>query len=110
MAALSISQASELIWELNQTLEDAYWEASSMEEKDRIFNLIQLMMGEYMELLKVSVQDHHYDYEVISTSQEVLLQVMKDLQHAQMSIPRRQRTSVRLASLLNRLTGHMTAP
>ena len=64
MAALSISQASELIWELNQTLEDAYWEASSMEEKDRIFNLIQLMMGEYMELLKVSVQDHHYDYEV----------------------------------------------
>ncbi|MAS23774.1 MAG: hypothetical protein CMH99_00295, partial [Oceanospirillaceae bacterium] len=88
MAALSISQASELIWELNQTLEDAYWEASSMEEKDRIFNLIQLMMGEYMELLKVSVQDHHYDYEVISTSQEVLLQVMKDLQHAQMSIPR----------------------
>ena len=110
MAALSISQASELIWELNQTLEDAYWEASSMEEKDRIFNLIQLMMGEYMELLKVSVQDHHYDYEVISTSQEVLLQVMKDLQHAQMSIPRRQRTSIRLASLLNRLTAHMTAP
>ncbi|MAD45158.1 MAG: hypothetical protein CMI02_15875 [Oceanospirillaceae bacterium] len=108
MAALTIAQASELIWELNLTLEDAYWEASSMEEKDRVFNLMQLMIGEYMELLKISVQDHHYEYEVISTSQEVLMQVMKDLQHAQMTMPRRQRTSDRLAALLNRLTAHMT--
>jgi len=107
MAALSIAKASELIWELDQTLEDAYWEASSMAEKDRVFNLMQLMTGEYMELLKVSVQDHHYEYEVISTSQELLLKVLRDFQNAQLSVPRRQRTADQLNSLLTRLTEHI---
>jgi len=109
MATMTIAQASELIWELLQTLEDAYWEASSCEEKDRVFNLMQLLNGEYMELLKISVQDHHYEYEVISTSHEVLMQVMSDFQHARMSMPRRQSTAVRLSSLLNKLTTNLGA-
>ncbi len=109
MATLTIAQASELIWDLLQTLEDAYWEASVCEEKDRVFNLMQLLNAEYMELLKISVQDHHYEYEVISTSHDVLVQVMSDFQRAQISMPRRLTTASRLSTLLNRLAANLSA-
>jgi len=108
MSTLTISEASELIWELLQSLEDSYWEASHLDDKDRVFNLMQMLSAEYMELLKISVQDHHYEYEVISHSQATLMQVITDYQRAEATRPRRLKTSSRLSGLLNKLTANLS--
>ena len=108
MSTLTIAEASELIWELLQSLEDSYWEASHCDDKDRVFNLMQILNAEYMELLKVSVQDHHYEYEVISTSQATLMQLVSEFQRNEASRPRRQKTSARLSGDSSVLTGNLT--
>jgi len=109
MTQITISQASELIWDLLKTMEDAYWEASSCHEKDQVFNLLQMLNAEYMELAKVSIQDHHYEYEVITTSQEMMQQTLIDFQQASSGVVRRQATSIRMRKLLNQLSSNLTA-
>lgn len=109
MTAMTIAQASELVWDLIQALEDAYWEASHCDDKDRVFNLMQMLNSEYMELLKISVQDHHYEYEVITTSHAALLQLLSDFLRVEAGRPRRHKTSARLNALLNKLTANLSA-
>lgn len=104
MSSVTISQASELIWELLEALEDAYWEASTCEDKDSTFNILRVLNAEYMELLKVSVQDHHYEYEVISTSQDAMNQALAEYQQFTTNHPQRLRTRQRLRSLLSQFS------
>lgn len=107
MTSITISQASELIWELIQTLEDTYWEANHCDSKDQVFNLMRLLTNEYMELLKISVQDHHYEYEVITVSLHELRHALEEFQTVCNTLTRRQRTTERLAGLLKRLNHHL---
>ncbi len=107
MTSITISQASELIWDLLQTLEDTYWEANTCDGKDQVFNLIRLLTSEYMELLKISVQDHHYEYEVITVSPHELRHTLEDFQLVCHSLTRRQRTAEQLAGLLKRFNHHL---
>lgn len=51
---------------LNELLDDAYWEASSIEHKDLIYDIISQLTKEIAELNKLSIQDHHYPYEFIT--------------------------------------------
>ncbi len=53
--------------ELENILDDCYWEASTLADKDRIYNLINLIRCEASELNKLSVQDHHYPYEPVTS-------------------------------------------
>ncbi|HCM06750.1 MAG TPA: hypothetical protein DIC30_12150 [Oceanospirillales bacterium] len=108
MNNLSIAAAVENIFELMKALDDSYWEANTCEEKDYIYNLSSILANEYIELSKVSVQDHHFDYEVISLSQEALKQALTQFQ---LRIPkqiRRQTTLSKLNTLLNRLIVSLT--
>jgi hypothetical protein len=108
MSSVTISQANELIWELLEALEDAYWEASTCEDKDCNFNMLQVLNAEYMELLKVSVQDHHYEYEVISTSQDAMIQALAEYQQFATNYPHRLRTQQRLRRLLSQFSSMVT--
>lgn len=107
MTSITISQASELIWELLETLEDAYWEASTCDGKDQIFNLMRLLTNEYTELLKVSVQDHHYEYEVITIGLRELRHTLEEFQSVCTSLTRRQQTAERLMAVLKRFNHHL---
>jgi hypothetical protein len=49
-----------------ELLDAAYWEASSIEHKDVIYDIISLFSQEIAELNKLSIQDHHYPYEFIT--------------------------------------------
>lgn len=103
MNNLTIATAVENIFDLIQILDDAYWEANSCDEKDCVYNLSNILTAEYIELSKMSVQDHHFDYEVISLSREALKQ---SLTQFQLRVPhqiRRQSTFVKLNALLNLL-------
>lgn len=103
MNNLSISAASEIINDLITALDDAYWEANNCEEKDHVYNVSSLLMAEFIELGKVSAQDHHFDYEVISVSQEAMKQALTLFQQKIPQQIRRQSTLVRLNALTNSL-------
>lgn len=96
MDRINISQAIESVWELIETLEQVYWEAGEMAHKDSVFNCLQILNREYMELLKISVQDHHFDYEVISLSLQQLMPVLSELSAEANTICRRMATREQL--------------
>lgn len=103
MKTLSIADAIENIDDLGKVLDDAYWEANNCEEKDHVYNLVNILKAEFIELSKLSVQDHHFDYEVISVSPEALKQALSQFQQRVSIQVRRQSTQVRLNALLNQL-------
>ena len=66
MANYRIAQAAKIIEELLTGLDQAYWEASTIERKDFFYDLISAVHGEISEISKLSVQDHDLDYEPIT--------------------------------------------
>lgn len=66
MSKASIAEINLQLAELNECLEHAYWEASSMSDKDLFHDLISALHSELSELAKLSVQDHDLEYEAIS--------------------------------------------
>ena len=50
----------------SELLDDAYWEASSIADKDFIYDIIGVFSQEIREINKLSIQDHHYPYEFIT--------------------------------------------
>lgn len=52
--------------ELHDELDNAYWEANCVQHKDIIYNIINIIRIESIELNKLSIQDHHYPYEPIT--------------------------------------------
>ncbi|MGB1092867.1 MAG: hypothetical protein ACPGYX_12145 [Oceanobacter sp.] len=81
MAAKNISQAIETIWELIESLEQAYWASSSLQAKDAFTNLLQCLFREYIELQKLSVQDHHFEYEVVSSHPDLLFGLCQNMRN-----------------------------
>lgn len=63
MKQLTLAEATGLLDEFVYALDNAYWQASSVDHKDRLYNLIRLLTEEVIELHKVSVQDGGYPYE-----------------------------------------------
>lgn len=61
---------------LIDVLDDAYWEASTVESKDIIYDILTVFHRELAELNKLSIQDHHYPYEMIT---DVIRQVSPKL-------------------------------
>src|SRR5690606_4725344 len=107
MQSFTIGKPSEVISDLLYTQEDTYWEANTCDGKDQEFNLIRLLTNEYMELPNISVQDHQYEYEVITVSPHELLHTLEDFQLACHGLTRRQRTAEQLSSLLKRFNHHL---
>ncbi|WP_221796916.1 hypothetical protein [Oceanobacter mangrovi] len=103
MSKLVISTALESIWETIEALEDGYWEASAMADKDLLFSLIQMLYREYNELLKVSVQDHHFPYEVIGVPQQQFISLLGRISQQLPQLCQRPTTQDRLQSLCSLL-------
>ena len=66
MSEQSIANASQTIEELLATLDSAYWEAPTIKDKDLIYSTLSLLNLEYLEIGKLSIQDHGMPYEPIS--------------------------------------------
>ena len=64
--AATIAWASARIDELIEILNDAYWEAGSIANKDMLFSIITLLHAEQREMDKLSIQDHGLAHQPIS--------------------------------------------
>ena len=103
MKRITIAQATMLLSELLDCMEDLYWESQTMQMKDASFNVVRILNAELMELTKVSVQDHHYPYEVISCSTHTLAQVLEDVKEDVTGRTLRSRTRATLDPLLQQM-------
>ncbi|WP_339804587.1 hypothetical protein [uncultured Marinobacter sp.] len=66
MGQTSVADTLREYLSLLELLDDAYWEASTIQHKDMIYDIISIFNQEVAELNKLSVMDHHYPYEVIT--------------------------------------------
>lgn len=67
MQATTIAESIPALEELLNYLDKAYWESSSIDVKDSIYDFITAINRELFELGKLSIQDHDLGYEPIST-------------------------------------------
>ncbi len=100
--AISIAKASVFITELLEILEDLYWESPNVTVKNQCFNVIRLLQQELTELTKISVQDHHYDYEIIASSVSDMDSGLADLSALLVREALRIRTKNQLTPLLEK--------
>jgi hypothetical protein len=96
----TISEANNTLNELHLALEHAYWEASSIDKKDLFYDLISAVNKELSELGKLSIQDHHMDYEPISVELRRAKAKLTDLRKLLDECVARTATACRLEELI----------
>ena len=92
MTSTTIGGAINTISELLTALETCYWESADCAEKDNVFNLLQSLTKEYIELMKLSVQDHDYPYEVITMPVTSLATLLGEFAEVHCPVLRRLQT------------------
>jgi len=101
MPTPSIANVMTEFMAFSELLDDAYWEASSIENKDFIYDIISLFSQEMAELNKLSIQDHHYPYEFISEGIRRIVPKVLALEDKQASIIQRTKTLTDMREVLS---------
>lgn len=102
MSKTTIGQATSFIVELLELMENVFWETNSIDVKDQCFNSIRLLQNEMTELTKMSVQDHHYEYEVIICKPELMQMSFEELERILASHVLRHKTRENLEPSLEK--------
>lgn len=100
MSHSSIAEAVKVLEELLVGLDEAYWESASIEHKDFFYDIISATHSELSELAKLSVQDHHLEYEPITTEFRTARIKLGKLRKLLDEYVLRSRTATRLETLI----------
>ncbi|TVP60142.1 MAG: hypothetical protein EA349_01840 [Halomonadaceae bacterium] len=92
MAQATVADALREFMTFMDILDDAYWEAARIEHKDSLYDIISIFTKEVSELNKLSVQDHHYPYEIISEGLQRVVPRLERINEEQLVIIPRTRT------------------
>lgn len=98
--SISIAHATVFIEELLGIIEDVYWECTALDTKNQCFNAVRLLQSELTELTKVSVQDHHYEYEIIAYQDNTVIDALSQLDNMLKDTVLRTKTQKLLKPLL----------
>lgn len=99
--ATSIAKAVRVLQELLGGLDQAYWEANSIERKDFFYDIISAINVELVELGKLSVQDHDLDYEPVTSEFRNARAKLSRLRKMVDDYVQRASTAVRLEHLIS---------
>ena len=100
MTPATISDAVREFNALIEVLDSAYWEASSIANKDTLYDVLSILNAEMAELNKLSIQDHHYPYEMVTLDMPYLHTKLIRLNNKVDSVVERTSTQTRLKALL----------
>ncbi|MGP4844480.1 hypothetical protein ACTXGQ_10145 [Marinobacter sp. 1Y8] len=92
MIAPSVADTLREYLSLLELLDDAYWEASTLQHKDMLYDIISIFHQEVAELNKLSVMDHHYPYEVITEGIRRVIPKLLRLEEQQEDVIQRTQT------------------
>ncbi len=101
MATPTIAQVIEEFMSFYDILDDAYWEASTVAHKDHLYNIISIFNHEISELNKLSIQDHHYPYEIITEGIRTIEPRLEELDRSRDDIIHRTRTLVDIKDIIS---------
>lgn len=100
MTPATISDACREFLALAEALDDAYWEASTITSKDIIYDVLSVFQQEIAELNKLSIQDHHYPFEMITDGIHFVAPKLRRLQDRLDEVVERTSTQTKLNQLL----------
>ena len=101
MSNSSISKAINVLEDLLAGLDQAYWEANSLDRKDFFYDLISALHAELSELGKLSVQDHDLNYEPVTEELRAARLKLSRLHTVANDFALRSTTAARLEYLIN---------
>lgn len=93
MTAPSVANTLREYLSLLELLDDAYWEAGTIQGKDMLYDIISIFNQEVAELNKLSIMDHHYPYEVITEGIRRVIPKLQRLEDNQDSVIQRTQTA-----------------
>lgn len=97
----NIANAARVLEELLTGLDQAYWEAATIERKDFFYDVISAVQSELAEVGKLSVQDHHLEYEPITLEFRAARSKLSRLRKLLDEYVLRSSTAARLESLIS---------
>ena len=100
MSSTTLLMATETLDQFIRALDDVYWEASDLAEKDVIYNISRVLTDELIELHKVSIQDGHYKYEPVGENLRNIIPQLAWLNDNLSRITRRTDTQSEVQPLL----------
>ncbi len=92
-----------------ELLDDAYWEAGCIAHKDMIYDIISIFNQEVAELNKLSIQDHHYPYEVITEGIRRVVPKLERLDAARHDVIQRTQTMTDFRDISSSVQGILEA-
>lgn len=101
MSNSSIARAIRVLEGLLGGLDQAYWEANSLDRKDFFYDLISALHAELSELGKLSVQDHDLDYEPVTEEFRAARSKLSRLRKLMDDFALRSTTAARLENLIS---------
>ncbi len=101
MSEPTIAYASECIEQLLAVLDNAYWEANTIEKKDVLYSILSALHAERSELSKLSIQDHDLEYEAICREFKEVKGGLNNLRKAMDDHVVRIKTSLELDRLIS---------
>jgi len=90
---------------LLELLDDAYWEACSIQHKDMLYDIISIFSQEVAEINKLSVMDHHYPYEVITEGIRRVVPKLERLDENREEVIQRTQTLTDFRDILSSVLG-----
>ncbi len=109
MSQTSVADTLREYLSLLELLDDAYWEASTIQHKDMLYDIISIFNQEVAELNKLSVQDHHYPYEVITEGIRRVVPRLEDLDEQRHTIIQRTQTLTDFRDIVSSVLGILEA-
>lgn len=92
MSQPTIADVSREFMAFIELLDDSYWEASNIDDKDFIYDIISMFSQEIAEINKLSIQDHHFAYEFITEGIRRIVPKVEELDHQLGDVVKRTKT------------------
>ncbi|MEH6560188.1 MAG: hypothetical protein V7713_02035 [Marinobacter sp.] len=105
MSQTSVADTLREYLSLLELMDDAYWEASSIAHKDMLYDIISIFSQEVSEINKLSIQDHHYPYEVITEGIRRVVPTLEKLDENREEIIQRTQTLTDFRDILSSVLG-----
>ena len=109
MTQTSVADTLHEYLSLLELLDDAYWEASSIHHKDMLYDIISIFSQEVAEINKLSIQDHHYPYEVITEGIRRVVPKLERLDENREDVIQRTQTLTDFRDILSSVLGILEA-
>jgi len=99
----SIAHVINEFMSFSELLDDAYWEASNIADKDFIYDIASMFSQEIGELNKLSIQDHHYPYEFITEGIRRIVPKVEELDERLVTLIPRTKTYIDMRDILSNI-------